>query len=341
MKFVTTSVGLETPFCNANTRPSILLPCKQIHPYLSQISSISLKQLLSAIPSIWDSSCSSFYRLMRRCVQIQSSVHECHPDLSCDYSHSTWTGLTGRLFELSQMQAERLWNFSIDFSIMMDLMAVLSSPANRVDSEKLRAFLVSVEDCHSVACQCLSILGTSCEQGVVIAAEMEVSGEPAPATQQQPFFALLQAVVLNLRSLQRTLMNAPEIRTLLFGKQSSVTRLTVQLQTAIMDAVGWPAGSRTEGRSSVDCLESQWKPMLSLLMSQHGIPYSVRLNLHAALTNLLTATHEITLTHEAPIPPMESLSSDAVEGVSGCESLLCCLKSLQANLDVSTDWVRS
>lgn len=282
MTFVMTSVGLQNNL-SYNCDPSILRSSLRNRPGL-----IIDWELLEVIPSLWKFSQSIFYRAMRRCVQVQKSLPDSHADLLSDNSHRTWAGLTNRLFDITQLQRERVWTFSSKVADMVDLVEILSLPSITVAFHKLESLLTATELCLGAACQFSSFLGTTYEQPLLSSNTGKAPfSEHLTSVQHQTssetsLMSILDQFLVQFRNLQKLIAMAPEFRVIKRQLSSPVmmTRLSVHLLRSIVSII-------TSMQHRVESFCGSWKQFFEVVLKQSGVPYSARCFFGQSLSSFL------------------------------------------------------
>lgn len=277
MTFVQTPIGLE----NVITNETIIL--ESCHSScLSTVFNDGSLFNQSLIPSLWELSGNTFYHLVRQCSRIQTNIVECHEDLVSDNSHRIWIGLTNRLFELSQLHRERVWDFASQLTIMFDFAAVLSLPSVSIKMDHLRSFLSNLELCFATILQFSSFLETS---GGLSASSDKTSLSSSPSRlilngkRQQSVESSLIAVLNHfsgeLHSLLHSLSTAPDIRLMSKYGSSPTVRLT-------LNSIGSIASALMSMKRHIACLfssrSSDWSDFFGFILKQSVAPLSARLH---------------------------------------------------------------
>lgn len=291
MTFITSPVGLW----NISGINSIIfqLPTDKdsapISSYLTQFFPSIDSSSFSLIPELWDFSQDTFHRLMRRCVQLQSSLGSCHADLLADNSYRTWLGLTGRLFELSQKQRERVWDFGNQLCILMDMMAVLSVPSVPIQTRAFESILSSIDLCGGIVSQFVSFLGTPYQEPL-LNNETEtgellhhLTSVDAQKTSEASLYSLLNNFSNNIRALQHSLLIAPEVR-LMSRNCSNSPNKSVRVTVPLIDSI--LSVFTTLEHQSGTLSSDGWSGFCLYVIGTSGVPISIRHHLCDSLTSI-------------------------------------------------------
>lgn len=335
MTFVTSSIGLDT-FVNNTSVPLILQSQLQDHPHIITlferlIPKINFSSSVDLIHSLWNFSQDSFYRLMRRCVLIQTTLSECHVDLLSDNSHRTWMGLTGRLFELSQMQRERVWEFASQLSVLMNWMSMLVLPSISIRASSFEAFISALELFSAALPQFLSFLGTPYEESFLNLDD--ATSNYIPTAHEHILSESLLASVLNqfaiqVRSLQRLLANSPEVY--LLSQTNFFCSPTVRITTTLLNAVSTTLSSMQD---QIRCLKSSlinWEKFIfHISTTQCGVPFSVRHYFCESLSRFISVSMEL----------MNLNDGREVFFIDGESLLSDCILNAESTIKASSDYV--
>lgn len=169
-------------------------------------ASLDPEQLLRRIPQLWTFTRDCLYRQIRRYTQLQGGRASCHVDISSDQSHEFWLGASGFLLETTQNYLQQLWATSHEFSELLDLACVATSPAYPVSPVCFRAALTSLDMLSGLIQQFLTYIGSQLTDSLVYLPELTAEdAAPLPLTvngscstngtrKREPQFAEFRAV---------------------------------------------------------------------------------------------------------------------------------------------------